>query len=138
MPITTARQQATKDEVRKAERAIATGLAAIRVMLEEHDALDRTTLEERVLFEVTLMETTMRDVGSRLWMEAHLIADRAAEMAAREIEESIVGFDLEEVDQRRNGVNLVLDELERLGVADEIAGVSPVDDAARTIRRTHG
>lgn len=73
--------------------------------------------------------------------EAGRVATRAAEAAAREIEDAFFDSGPDsgpDSDARRAGVNLVLDELDRLGVSDERGGLSPVDDAARTIRRTHG
>lgn len=75
------------------------------------------------------------------WMnhEGDRIATRAAEAAAREIEDSAFAYsEGNERDSRLEGALRVLDELERTGATDEIAGVTPADDVCRRLRRESG
>lgn len=77
----------------------------------------------------------LREYQSWEMGQASRIATRAAEMAAREIEEAFFPDSGVEFDARRVGMLRVLDELDRCGATDEVAGVSPADDVARRMRR---
>lgn len=85
-----------------------------------------------------LADRRLTDPQRRAISRIESAGDRAADDVAAAIEDArgLIGGGEEAIaDARRDGITLVLDELARLDLTDEIAGADALDDLARRLRR---